>query len=51
MLVRVFRRRGAGEKLKDMFTDHSFLYASKVDTVCDEVSVQQVVTTGAVSSV
>ena len=44
-------RRGARDKLKDMFTDHSFLYISKIDSVCNEVDVQQVVIIGAVSSV
>ena len=47
----MLRRRGAGEKLKDVFTDHSLLYVSEIDGVCDEVGVQQVVTTAAASSV
>ena len=34
-----------------MFTDHSFLHASKIDSVRDEVSIQQVVIIWAASSV
>ena len=48
-MVRVLLRRGAGEKLKDVFTDHSLLYVSKIDTVCDKVSVQRVVILGGAS--
>ena len=48
----VWRRTGgAGEKLKDVSTDHSFIYVSKIDSVCDEVSVQQVIATGGASLV
>ena len=45
------RRGGAGEKLKDVFTDHSFIYVSKIDGMCDKVGVQQEVSTGGTSSV
>ena len=50
-LIGAFRRRGADEKLKDVFTDHSFRYVSKIDSVCDEVSVQQVAVIGGASSI
>ena len=51
LVISALRRRGADEKLKDVFTDHSFLYVPKIDSVCDEVSLQQVVTIGIASSV
>ena len=49
--MRLLRRRGAGEKLKDVFTDHSFLYVSKIGTVGHEIGIQQVVIIGGASEV
>ena len=42
---------GIDKKLEDVVTDHSFLYVSKIGTVCDEVGAQQMTVTGAMFSV
>ena len=43
--------RGVSEKLEDVVANRSFLYASKVDTVCDQVGGQKITANGVESSV